>query len=188
MNKKQLRSAYSEKRMELDGSIRKSFIEKIMLELSKFDLFKKHVSVYITIAHKKEIDTQLVISCIQNKGGIPVVPKANFQTGKLTHYIYEGTEQLEVNEYGIPEPNYGQVVNTNQIDLVIVPLLIFDRLGHRVGYGKGFYDRLLEECNPSTLKIGLCDFEPVEQITDVHEQDIALDFCITPKKTYAFNK
>jgi 5-formyltetrahydrofolate cyclo-ligase len=188
MNKKQLRSAYSEKRMELDNSIRKSFLEKITLELSKFDLFQKHVSVYITIAHKNEIDTQLVIACIQNKGGIPVVPKANFQTGELTHYIYEGTEQLEVNEYGIPEPNFGEVVNTNQIELVIVPLLIFDLLGHRVGYGKGFYDRLLKDCNPSTLKIGICDFEPVEQIADVFEQDIALDFCITPKKTYSFAK
>jgi 5-formyltetrahydrofolate cyclo-ligase len=188
MNKKQLRLEYSEKRIELDNSIRKSFLEKIMLELSKFDLLQKHISVYITIAHKKEIDTQLVISYIQNKGGIPVVPKANFLSGELTHYIYEGTEQLEVNEYGIPEPKYGKVITANEIELVIVPLLIFDLLGYRVGYGKGFYDRLLKGCNPSTLKIGLCDFEPVEQITDVHEQDIQLDFCITPTKTYSFDK
>jgi len=187
MNKKQLRLAYSEKRTELDGSKRKSFIEKIILELSKFDLFQKHVSIYLTIADKNEIDTRLVIACIQNQGGVPVVPKANFQTGELTHYIYEGTEQLKVNEYGIPEPTYGKVINTNEIDLVIVPLLIFDRLGNRVGYGKGFYDRFLQECNPSTLKIGLCDFEPVDHITDVNNQDIALDFCITPKKTYSFN-
>ena len=47
---------------------------------------------------------------------------------------------------------------------------------------------LLQECNPSTLKIGLCDFEPVDHITDVNNQDIALDFCITPKKTYSFDK
>ncbi len=188
MNKKPLRLAYSEKRTELDGSKRKSFIEKIILELSKFDLFQKHVSIYLTIADKNEIDTQAIILFIRKQGGVPVVPKANFQTGALSHYVYEGHEQLEVNEYGIPEPNYGKVINANKMDLVIVPLLIFDRLGHRVGYGKGFYDRFLQECNPSTLKIGLCDFEPVEQITDVFEQDIALDFCITPKKTYSFDK
>ena len=188
MNKKQLRLTYSEKRKELDGTLRKPLLEKIIQELSKFDLFQKHVSIYLTIADKNEIDTQLVISCIQNQGGIPVVPKANFLSGELTHYLYEGTEQLEVNEYGIPEPNYGKAINANQLDLVIVPLLIFDRLGNRVGYGKGFYDRFLQECNPSTLKIGLCDFEPVDHITDVNNQDIALDFCITPKKTYSFDK
>jgi 5-formyltetrahydrofolate cyclo-ligase len=187
MNKKQLRIAYSEKRKGLDGSLRKSLLEKIIQELPNFHLSQKQVSIYLTIADKNEIDTKEIILLIQKQGGVPVVPKANFQTGALSHYVYEGIEQLELNEYGIPEPNYGKVINANQMDLVIVPLLIFDHLGHRVGYGKGFYDRFLQECNPSTLKIGLCDFEPVDHITDVNNQDIALDFCITPKKTYSYN-
>ena len=79
MNKKQLRLAYSEKRTELDGSKRKSFIEKIILELSKFDLFQKHVSIYLTIADKNEIDTQAILFFIQKQGGIPVVPKQIFK-------------------------------------------------------------------------------------------------------------
>ena len=63
-------------------------------------------------------------------------------------------------------------------DLVIVPLLAFDKKGYRVGYGKGFYDRFLQ--NSKTLKIGLSFFAPTEEIIDVHLNDVRLDKCITP--------
>jgi 5-formyltetrahydrofolate cyclo-ligase len=62
--------------------------------------------------------------------------------------------------------------------MVIVPLLAFDKKGYRVGYGKGFYDRFL--ANIETQKVGLSFFEPIEEINDVHLNDIRLDQCITP--------
>ena len=62
------------------------------------------------------------------------------------------------------------------IDMVLVPGLCFDGDGHRVGYGKGFYDRFLKTCRPDCIKIGLSYFEPVESIDDVHEGDVRLDF------------
>jgi 5-formyltetrahydrofolate cyclo-ligase len=70
--------------------------------------------------------------------------------------------------------------------VVFVPLLAFDTLGNRVGYGKGFYDQFLSECQPETIKIGLSFFEAENTITDVFEKDVRLDFCITPKKCYRF--
>jgi 5-formyltetrahydrofolate cyclo-ligase len=70
--------------------------------------------------------------------------------------------------------------------MVLVPLLAFDRQGFRVGYGKGFYDRFLQ--NLSTLKIGLSFFDADEDIDDVHAYDIQLDQCITPNKIVTFNK
>jgi 5-formyltetrahydrofolate cyclo-ligase len=70
--------------------------------------------------------------------------------------------------------------------MVLVPLLCADPSGHRVGYGKGFYDRYLAKCRPGCLKIGLNYFAPVDQGFDADEHDIRLDACVTPELTYHF--
>ena len=69
--------------------------------------------------------------------------------------------------------------------LVLVPGVCFDQTGHRVGYGKGFYDRFLKTCRPGCLKVGLSYFEPVDPIDDVHDGDVRLDFIVTPELTIA---
>jgi len=69
---------------------------------------------------------------------------------------------------------------------VFIPLLVFDKKGHRIGYGKGFYDRFLASCNPNTIKIGLSFFEIESDLIPVYKGDIPLDYCVTPKKIHAF--
>ncbi|MDH3493028.1 MAG: 5-formyltetrahydrofolate cyclo-ligase, partial [Acidobacteriota bacterium] len=73
------------------------------------------------------------------------------------------------------------------LDFVLVPLLCFDRRGHRVGYGGGYYDRFLAKVRPDCLKIGLSFFGPVDEIEDVHEGDIRLDYCVMPERIYDFS-
>jgi 5-formyltetrahydrofolate cyclo-ligase len=70
--------------------------------------------------------------------------------------------------------------------VVFVPLLAFDKKGHRVGYGKGFYDRFLSDCKPETIKIGLSFFEAEESISAILPSDIRLDFCVTPTEIIVF--
>ena len=74
----------------------------------------------------------------------------------------------------------------SNIDVVFVPLLAFDKLGHRVGYGKGFYDKFLRGCRPKIIKIGLSFFEIEKPIEDTHLNDVNLDYCVTPKHIYMF--
>ncbi len=81
----------------------------------------------------------------------------------------------------------GLEVPVAMIEVVFVPLLAFDQQGHRVGYGKGFYDQFLSECNPETIKIGLSFFETEDTIDDVFELDIPLNYCVTPSKIYQFD-
>ena len=66
-------------------------------------------------------------------------------------------------------------------------LLAFDIEGHRVGYGKGYYDRFLKLTNNSTLKIGLSCFDPITKIQDIDDNDVKLDYCVTPKQVHKFN-
>jgi 5-formyltetrahydrofolate cyclo-ligase len=76
-------------------------------------------------------------------------------------------------------------IEASKLEVIFVPLLAFDKVGHRVGYGKGFYDGFLKNC-PNAVKIGLSFFEADEKIKDIHPDDIALDYCLTPNQIYQF--
>jgi 5-formyltetrahydrofolate cyclo-ligase len=104
----------------------------------------------------------------------------------MSHFLLTDNTKIKKNEYNIPEPIKGLNVPTEMIDVVFVPLLAYDKLGNRVGYGKGFYDKFLNECKPNVIKIGLSFFEPEELIEDVFENDVKLDFCVTSERVICF--
>ncbi|MFN3446520.1 MAG: 5-formyltetrahydrofolate cyclo-ligase, partial [Bacteroidia bacterium] len=87
--------------------------------------------------------------------------------------------------YHIPEPKTEGVFD-GKIDMVLVPLLAFDEAGFRVGYGKGFYDDFFTSLNSDCIKIGVNFFPPCEEIDDLREKDIALDYLVTPAEVLSF--
>lgn len=143
------------------------------------------VHVFLPIAEKKEPDTFLLIDwlALHHPEIRIIVPKADFETALMQNYVYTGRTGLEKNFYNILEPAKGEL-HTGEVDMVLVPMLAFDRQGYRAGYGKGFYDRFLEGLE--TQKIGLSFFGPVERIDDVNTHDVRLDCCITPEQVYYF--
>lgn len=157
--------------------------------LANFNLENiKYVHVFLPIAKQKEIDTTLFITQLnQAYPAIQIlIPKADTQTLAMQSYLYDTQLQLMENQWGILEPRTGTIVDPIAIDLVIIPLLAFDKKGYRVGYGKGFYDRFLVQCRKEVMKVGLSYEEPVEQIANIDTFDIPLHFCVTPKKVWKF--
>ena len=67
-----------------------------------------------------------------------------------------------------------------------MPLIIADKFGNRVGYGKGYYDRFLKKCDKEIIKVGLCFFDVIEKIVDITVNDIKLNYCVTPNKIIKF--
>ena len=67
------------------------------------------------------------------------------------HIICDDNTILNENDYGIMEPVDGTIIPYENIDMVICPLLTFDKNGYRVGYGKGFYDRFLTQCRNDVI-------------------------------------
>ena len=112
----------------------------------------------------------------------------NETTGEIDAIEYTSSTNLETNKWGINEPVDSEIVDPASIDLVIVPLLCFDKRGHRVGYGKGYYDQFLKKCRPDCIKAGVSLFPPVDQIDDVHDGDIPLDVCFSADETYRFEE
>ncbi|MDB3883955.1 5-formyltetrahydrofolate cyclo-ligase, partial [Flavobacteriaceae bacterium] len=89
-------------------------------------------------------------------------------------------------QLGIREPISSNQKDASLLEVIFIPLLIFDKLGHRVGYGGGYYDKFLGNIKDDVLKIGLSLFEPIDKIQDIERHDIRLDYSITPKKVYDF--
>ena len=103
----------------------------------------------------------------------------------MSHYLLTDNTRIKPNIWNIPEPQDGVQIEASKLEVIFVPLLAFDKVGHRVGYGKGFYDVFLKKC-PNAVKIGLSFFEADEKIKDIHPDDIALDYCLTPNQIYQF--
>jgi 5-formyltetrahydrofolate cyclo-ligase len=143
------------------------------------------IHIFLPITKKKEPNTFLLIEwlAVNHPHVKIIVPKADFETALMTHHEYLGIHDLQKNLYDILEPQKG-VIHNDEIDLVLVPLLAFDQYGYRVGYGKGFYDRFLENLNAQ--KIGLSLSPAIEKIEDINEHDIRLDLCITPTEIIKF--
>lgn len=85
--------------------------------------------------------------------------------------------------YGILEPISHRNMELNEIDLIFVPGVAFDRYGHRLGYGKGYYDRLIERC-PDTTFIGVCLDEFYLEKLPVDPWDALVDFVVTQAGIY----
>jgi 5-formyltetrahydrofolate cyclo-ligase len=187
MTKKELRIKYKALRqaMPLEEAEEKSLA--IANKLLTLDIWNKiYYHVFLTMEQQKEVDTDFILHILQGKDKEVIVSRSDFESCSMVHYLLTDNTKLTISEYGIPEPVEGIEVPSNKADVVFVPLLAFDTKGHRVGYGKGFYDRFLMECKPDVIKIGLSFFEAEEELIAVNPTDVALDFCVTPKKVYAF--
>lgn len=100
--------------------------------------------------------------------------------------FYVETNDLIENKWGIPEPIPTSIIYPEKLEAYLVPLLCFDLLGHRVGFGKGYYDQYFSKHPNFVPKIGISYFEPIPKIEDTNHFDVPLTKCITPWKIYEF--
>ena len=145
----------------------------------------QYFHIFLPIEKKIEIDTEGIISILHGFDKNVIVPKVISKT-ELEHYLLTDNTKFTTNSLNIPEPVDGITVPPNKLDVVFIPLLAFDIFGNRIGYGKGYYDRFLNQCKADVVKIGLSLFEPEDVIEDILPTDIPLDYCVTPTKTYTF--
>ncbi|MBS1559438.1 MAG: 5-formyltetrahydrofolate cyclo-ligase [Bacteroidetes bacterium] len=188
MTKQNIRPLFLAQRKALSEVDNALLSQKLMENFFSFlDVSSIHtVHIFLPMQGKNEPDTWLIINRLQQKFPQIKISIPKVLNNELISFYFEGEHQVALNKWGIPEPAFGVITPPEKIDWVIVPLLAFDKRGHRVGYGKGFYDRFLKECRPDCQKIGLSFFDPVNDISDAAEHDEKLTGCITPQKFYTF--
>ena len=190
MTKGELRKLFLRKRVDLPAADYFLLNEKICDHFFEdVDLTGVRVlHTFLPIEKNREVNTWLIIDRLKLE--FPslriAVPKINNQSGLLDNFYFEEAGQLENNLWGIPEPKYGVPTPTKEIDAVLVPLLACDAMGHRVGYGRGFYDKFLSTCRPDCRKIGLSFFDVVDKIAGTSENDVRLNLIVTPEKSLVF--
>ena len=190
MLKSELRKIYLARRKSLSAQERNEKSRQITdLFFQNFDLRQiNFLHCFIAIERFKEIETSLIFQKIWRD--FPHVqtlaPRVNFESKEIENVRFSTDSRLAQNFWQISEPVESVQIESEKIDLILVPLLCFDERGFRVGYGKGFYDKFLSKCRKDALKIGLNYFPPVEKIADVHQFDVRLNRCVTTEKIWKF--
>jgi 5-formyltetrahydrofolate cyclo-ligase len=187
MNKTELRIKYKALRQSLSEEEIEEMSVAIANNLLGLPIWHNtYFHVFLPITEQIEVNTEYILHVLSGKDKEIVVSKSDFASRNMTHFLLTDNTKIKKNSYNIPEPVDGIEVPVTKIEVAFVPLLAFDTNGNRVGYGKGFYDVFLSRCKPETIKIGLSFFEAETTVADVFENDVKLDYCVTPKKIYAF--
>ena len=187
MDKKELRKKYKSLRQTLSEKEIEDKSLAIANQLIQMKIWDKlYYHLFLTIAEQKEIDTEFILQVLAGKDKEIVISKCEFSTLGMIHYLLTDNTKIKKNSYNVPEPIDGIEVPDAKIDVVFVPLLAYDKAGNRVGYGKGFYDNFLSKCKPETIKVGLSFFPPEEIINGISENDVKLDYCVTPEMVLQF--
>lgn len=189
MNKAIARKEYKKKRAALTQKELKLKQDYLLIKFQEIALpHPQIVHAYLPKYACNEPDPGPLVEAMKIQNALLKVayPKINPTDFSMQHFLQDDDMVLEKNQFGIFEPNSGTEISADTVDLVFVPLLAFDVLGNRVGYGMGYYDRFLASCRKDVITIGLSFFPPLHKLEDINSFDKKIDFCITPEFVYAF--
>ena len=190
MFKSEIRKIYLDKQKNLGREERTKKSAQVTESLFKnFDLSHTHfLNCFITLEKNNELDTFEIFKRLWREFPHITVcaPRIDFEMNTLQNVECTPETKFIENKWKILEPSGDKLISAKELDVVLVPLISFDKSGNRVGYGKGFYDRFLSLCRGDCQKIGLSLFPPVENIADAADFDVRLNFCVSPEQVWKF--
>lgn len=189
MLKYEARKVYRGKRDALPVTERTKLDDLLLIQFQKAELpFLHTILSYRPIEENNEPNATIITSFLEfrNPALHVAYPKVNSNAGTMQAALVDADTSFERGAYNVSEPVSNHSIPPEAFDLVLVPLIICDMQGFRVGYGKGFYDKYLSRCRPDCIKAGFSYFEPFDELTDKDEFDVPLDLCITPHNIYVF--
>lgn len=177
--KNTLRQSYRKKRDKLSEAEVKKNSSLIKQKLERLPEFKEAKMILMYASFKSEVHTHDIIKEFLHQKQI-VLTKMDSKEKRLALFEVRDWTDLEENPVGILEPKIGREVYPQDIDLVIVPGVVFDTNGKRIGYGAGYYDRLLSEI--SGPKIALAFEVQIAKELPIDNYDINVDKILTEKR------
>lgn len=166
-------------RVEVGGQ---AILEKVL----GLEAYRRAKLVHTYVSSKEnEVDTRALIGTCLAQGKRVAVPVVMPSAKTMGHALIDGLDQLVVGPWGLAQPDPAAarwLPAKARIDLVVVPGLAFDRRGHRIGRGGGYYDRFLAQVQ--TVKIGLCYDELVLDYIPGEPHDVPVDMVVAETATY----
>ena len=184
--KERLRKRVLAVRMGLDRSQVEVGGQAILEKVLGLEAYRRAKLVHTYVSSKEsEVDTRALIGTCLAHGKRVAVPVVTPGTRTLAHALIDSLDQLVVGPWGLAQPDPAEAVwlpSEARIDLVVVPGLAFDRRGHRIGWGGGYYDRFLAQVQ--TIKIGLCYDELVLDRIPGEPHDVPMDMVVAATAIY----
>ncbi len=187
MNKREIRKQVLKQRDSIREEEKKTKDNSIRNSLLMLPEFKRANKVLFYASYKSEVDTfALIKDCISINKTV-VLPKVNSESFQLDIYEIKDLSELHAGYQNIPEPFLpsDRILQINDLDLIIVPGVAFDEHCNRLGYGKGFYDKLLNE--KSSPAIALAYEEQIVASVPAESHDIKMDKIITDRRIITKN-
>lgn len=161
--------------------IKDKAIEERLFNLNEFRTVK---TIFFFASFRSEVDTFGMIGRALEEGKIVVLPRVDGQN--LGLYMIKSLDELVPGYMGIPEPSVltdDRKVSINDVDAIIIPGAAFDETGNRIGYGGGFYDRLLSALQKPVPVIAPTYEEQVINYVPTEPHDRKVNIIITDIRT-----
>lgn len=183
MPKQVFRETLLAQRMQLDADERRLLDTAAQRHLVDSELFKSAGCVALYSPVRGEVATELIFSAGRKAGKTICYPRVD--GSRMAFFEVSDLTTLQTGAFGLLEPQPGERVSVSGLELMIIPGLAFDRSGHRLGYGKGFYDRELHAVGFSGALVGLCyGFQLVDRLpTEPH--DVPMDYLSTEQGLFS---
>jgi 5-formyltetrahydrofolate cyclo-ligase len=189
MTKNQLRVLFKNKRNAISETEKLRLDDLLLIQFQQFDFSNiQSLFTYWPMENHSEPNVELMARFLRLM--IPAIqiayPVTDISDFSMKAILADEDTDFNTNEWGLREPLGIIEISCQNLDLIFIPLLAYDKKGYRVGFGKGFYDRYLANCKTGIVKIGFSYFEPIDQISDTNQFDVPLNYCITPQHIYEF--
>lgn len=184
--KLEMRSRYLEVRKEIPEELRAAWDEKIFTRLRASITYRHSKDILLYASTQDEVDTKRIFECAIGDGKRVAFPVCDPETNTMTYRYVKSMDELTGKYYDIPEPSEEcEICVPDNFTICIVPGLVFDKDGYRIGYGKGYYDRFLSAFGG--VSIGLVYSQLLLPRVPKGRFDRHVDVIISEKGVYAVN-
>jgi 5-formyltetrahydrofolate cyclo-ligase len=171
--KASIRESLLKKRVGMSEALKRELSNAICKNILNFNLFKSALNVALYFPVRSEVD---ILPLTTVKGKYFVFPKVVKKDLFFSHAEYP--DGFIIGAFGIPEPVTSKYMDFGEIDLFIVPGIAFDKSGYRLGYGKGFYDRLISK-HAQIISLGICYNDFLLKGLKVEPWDTRVNYMVT---------
>ncbi len=179
--KNELRKRYKDLRQTFSESEKAQLDRKITERFFEIESYKNADTIFAFVSKDIEVSTrEIILNALACEKKV-AVPLCDTKTTSMNFYYINSFSDLRKKHFGILEPNAEKCIpaGVNDAQLIIVPGLVFDKNGYRIGFGKGYYDRFISNYNG--VKIGVCYSECIEEEIPYDIYDESVDLVVTDK-------
>jgi len=183
LDKAQIRQEILRKRDNIPPVVRSAKNKMILERMLSLEEFKNAGIIFFFASFRTEVDTTEMIKSAHSSGKRVLLPKVDKDRHELLLYEIRDFSELAPGYMGIPEPSFqGRQMSINDADIVIIPGAGFDASGNRIGYGGGYYDRLLSGLQKDSPVIAPAYEEQVVDSIPSEPHDIRVQMIVTDRR------